>query len=446
MKPDTPTTASPWLFDSAFPGMLFPLILALALPFVLPHFNSRFSIFAPLAHPPFSSASFPRVTSHQSPLTASEDLTVHEWGTFTSIAGPDGQAMAWLPLTGSTDLPPFVEHLANAEFKGGLRGTIRMETPVLYFYSPRELTASVHATFSKGLITEWYPHASVPALDPRKDLTLSYKHTEGAITWNSVHIQPGTSGDFPADNSTTHYSAARATSAAPLLVDTASGQQREKFLFYRGVSALLPPFTATLVSDDTVQLQNHFPQQIPNVILFDRRAGKLGYRIFGPLQDQAALSTPPLDGSLDTLSSDLEGLLISQGLYPDEAHAILETWKNSWFEDGSRLLYILPRSFVDSVLPLTVTPTPASTVRVFVGRLELITPATQQTVESAFASGDRATLAHYSRFLEPILQSMIQSTTEAVRQRRLTGYLNSIYTGFYSKPHNEPQQPRPATE
>ena len=26
------------------------------------------------------------------------DLTVHEWGTFTSIAGKDGRAAEWLPL------------------------------------------------------------------------------------------------------------------------------------------------------------------------------------------------------------------------------------------------------------------------------------------------------------------------------------------------------------
>jgi hypothetical protein len=27
-------------------------------------------------------------------------LTAHEWGTFTSVAGPDGQAVEWSPLTG----------------------------------------------------------------------------------------------------------------------------------------------------------------------------------------------------------------------------------------------------------------------------------------------------------------------------------------------------------
>jgi len=37
-------------------------------------------------------------------------LTAHEWGTFTSIAGDKGQAVEWFPLTGSTDLPAFVEH------------------------------------------------------------------------------------------------------------------------------------------------------------------------------------------------------------------------------------------------------------------------------------------------------------------------------------------------
>src|SRR5437660_6256062 len=93
------------------------------------------------------------------------DLTAHEWGTFTSIAGKDGNAVEWLPLTGSTDLPSFVEHFRNAGFKQGLRGTIRMETPVLYFYSTHDVTLSVRVDFAKGLMTEWYPHANAPAVE-----------------------------------------------------------------------------------------------------------------------------------------------------------------------------------------------------------------------------------------------------------------------------------------
>src|SRR6266576_999120 len=87
-------------------------------------------------------------------------LTAHEWGTFTSIADSTGRAAQWSPLTGSTDLPAFVEHFRNAGFKLGLRGTVRMETPVLYLYDSREETVSVKVAFSKGVITEWYPRAS----------------------------------------------------------------------------------------------------------------------------------------------------------------------------------------------------------------------------------------------------------------------------------------------
>src|SRR5260221_7771480 len=63
-------------------------------------------------------------------------LTVHEWGTFTSIAGNDGHALTWSPLDYAlSDLPEFVEHFGWTQYKVGLRGTVRMETPVLYFYS-----------------------------------------------------------------------------------------------------------------------------------------------------------------------------------------------------------------------------------------------------------------------------------------------------------------------
>ena len=365
------------------------------------------------------------------------DLTVHEWGTFTSIAGPDGQSMDWHPLTGSTDLPSFVEHFREVAFKGGLRGTTRMETPVLYFYSARETTVSVNVSFAKGLITEWYPHADSanPALTPR-DYSLYNKKSPGAISWNSVHIDPQGSTDFPADNSGNHYFAARNTSSASLSIETPSGPQREKFLFYRGVSAFSVPIDATVAADSTIHLQNQMSDEIPAAILFERRGPKLGYRMLGPLRDQAAYAPPELSASLGSLSTDLEGILISQGLFPDEAHVMLETWKNSWFEEGSRLIYIVPRRFIDSVLPLRIAPAPAATTRVFVGRLELITPATERAIESAFASNDQLTLAKYNRFLEPILCTMIQKSADLARSEQLERYFESVSARLYAPPKN----------
>ncbi len=372
---------------------------------------------------------FPRV--HFARQNSPSELTVHEWGTFTSISGKDGHAIEWLPLTGSTDLPSFVEHLREPSFKGGLRGTIRMETPVIYFYSPRETTLSVKVSFAKGLITEWYPHSeSAAALDPRKNFSLYLMQGQGSIAWNSVHIEPDGSTDFPRDATENHYYAARETSSTPVRVTTASGDQHERFLFYRGVSAFTPPISGTLSADGTVLLQSQLSEEAPDVILFERRGDKVGYRILGPLTNQVSLASPQLYGSLPALFSELEGMLISQGLHADEAHAMLETWKTSWFEEGSRLFYIVPRSFVDSVLPLSVSPAPTGITRVFVGRLELITPATEQAVESAFATGDRATLAKYARFLEPILQTMIEEQADPAKILRLQTYLDSVYRGL----------------
>lgn len=377
--------------------------------------------------------SFPQILFAKQEVSAS-DLTVHEWGTFTSISDNDGQAVDWLPVTGSTDLPSFVEHLRKPNFKGGLRGTVRMETPVLYLYSSREATVSVKISFMKGLITEWYPHAaSVTTGNPRTDFSLYRIRTAGGIAWNSIHVEPGSAANFPYDTTENQYYAARETSAAPIRVPTPSGDQQERFLFYRGVSAFPPPISATLSADGTVVVHNNQQEEVPNVILFERRGDKVGYRILGPLHNQSSLAPPQLEGSLASLFSNLEGILISQGLYADEAHAMLETWKTSWFEEGSRIFYIVPRSFVDSVLSLTISPAPTETTRVFVGRLELISAATRQAVESAFASDDRVTLVKYSRFLEPILQTMIQQSTDPTRQHRLRVYLDSLYNDLHAQ-------------
>src|ERR1700693_4128482 len=87
------------------------------------------------------------------------DLTVHEWGTFTSVAGENGSAIDWDALGCKNDLPKFVNDFGYRGFKWRLSGTVRMETPVMYFYSPRELDAQVKVAFPQGLITEWYPKA-----------------------------------------------------------------------------------------------------------------------------------------------------------------------------------------------------------------------------------------------------------------------------------------------
>jgi|HubBroStandDraft_6_1064221.scaffolds.fasta_scaffold18505_4 hypothetical protein len=356
-------------------------------------------------------------------------LTVHEWGTFTSIAGGDGKAVEWSPLNGSTDLPNFVEHFRNAGFKRGLRGTVRMETPVLYFYDSREETVSVKVAFSKGLITEWYPRASrVEPIANIFDGTLYQPGADGTIAWDSVTLAPNLRMELPQDNTGNHYYAARTTSSTPLRVKTTAGEQQEKFLFYRGVSVFRVPISATLAANGQVLLENRSGEAVPHFIVFERRGGKVGYRAGEGMQNEARLDAPELTANVNDLYRDLEGMLVAQGLYQDEAHAMVETWKDSWFEEGSRLLYIVPTAFVDGILPLSINPVPAQTTRVFVGRLELITPATEKAVQRALVTHDGATLEKYSRFLEPILNTMIKKEQNPAKSKQFYEALNTFYS------------------
>ena len=85
----------------------------------------------------------------------SNELVVHEWGTFTSISGTDSQTLEWTPYRrNGAELPGFVYG-----GKYNARGTVRMETPVIYFYTPKELTCTVKVSFPQGEITEYLPDA-----------------------------------------------------------------------------------------------------------------------------------------------------------------------------------------------------------------------------------------------------------------------------------------------
>jgi len=341
------------------------------------------------------------------------DLTVHEWGTFTSVAGEDGSAIEWDALGGKNDLPAFVNDFGYRGFKWRLTGTVRMETPVMYFYSPRELDAHVKVGFPQGLITEWYPRAeyevfqksgvdgSVRRLESNLDgIDTTLRSLTGAIEWRNIKVQPDTSPALPVESARSRYYAARGTDAAPIAV----GDQHEKFLFYRGVGRFPVPITARISGDGKVVVENRGIDPVPSVILFENRGGRLGYRNAGALQGAVTLESPSLDSSAAALRNDLETALIAQGLFPKEAQAMVETWRDSWFEEGSRLIYIVPSRAIDAILPLQIDPAPSQTARVFVGRIELVTPETKRTVEEAMVTGDRLVLELYGRFLDPILQ------------------------------------------
>jgi len=71
---------------------------------------------------------------------------------------------------------------------------------------------------------------------------------------------------------------------------------------------------------------------------------------------------------------------------------MIESWRDSWFEEGTRLFHIVPRTAIDAILPLEIDPTPAGVARVFVGRMELVTPATEKEIKDALLANDVAAL------------------------------------------------------
>jgi hypothetical protein len=343
--------------------------------------------------------------------------TVHEWGTFTSIAGPDGNATEWLPQTGPSDLPCFVRRsLFNA--KGSLPGTVRMETPVLYFYTDRPITMDVSVRFRDGLITEWFPPAQVTP-----DSFPIPPNTGGSIRWQRVTVSPGAPEDFPIENTPSHYYAARRTNAVPLQ----AGPNTEKFLFYRGVGRIALPIAATVGGDGKVAVKNSGDLRLGDVILFKNERGHIAYDV---LRDLTTVD-PPVEGQEPT--TELERMLEANGLYAEEARAMIDTWRDSWFEDGTRLIYIVPRPVIDAELPLTIAPPPADTARVFVGRMELVTPSIVNDIRTALLADDRATLHRYSRFLDAMGRRVIAESAPDDRER-LTQQLRRLNLGAISTP------------
>src|SRR3954463_2876252 len=304
--------------------------------------------------------------------TNGSTLTVHEWGTFTSIAGADGQAVEWRPLSGPSDLPCFVTMLNPNSVKilpqggiPGLKALVRMETPVLYFYSPSAMTARVSVAFPQGLFSEWYPQATLNMAQRVRSGRWQWQ-----IEWSNVAIAPGGKEVFAIEPGESHYYAARDTDAAPVSV----GQQQEKFLFYRGIGTFAPPITTTIARDGSLSVVQKTSDPIDTFVLFERRGSDFGYRVVSGGARGLRIERPVLTGTIEALRKDLRDMLTARGLYPREAAAMVETWRDSWFEEGARLFYLVPQGTVDGILPIDIDPKPASFTRVFVGRMEVVTP------------------------------------------------------------------------
>jgi len=350
-------------------------------------------------------------------------FVAHEWGTFTSVSTADGRAQLWNPLNGPSELPSFVYRCAKPSCGECAKcdwTLVRMETPVIYFYSGRDIKASVKVGFPQGRITEWYPQARV---------------TGQVIGWGGFGVQSSAKGDFPIDQSRSHYYPARETDAAPLSLGDEQKVEREKFLFYRGVGNFDLPLSVRL-KDDLVIVRNDGPDEIAGVILFENREDNSGRRTLGPLKGETTVARPALGQPVESLLREFEKTLVAQRLYEKEAAAMVKTWRDSWFEKGLRVFYIMPRRATDAHLPITIKPQPSELSRVFVGRAEIITPEMEREIRSAaqlFGENSPESRAaainsvrRYGRFADPVLREAKNSAKDEASRAAIDELMASI--------------------
>jgi hypothetical protein len=336
-------------------------------------------------------------------------FVVHEWGTFTSVSDASGKAQTWSPLLGPSDLPDFVYRSKQVRSNSQERclkcelALVRMETPVLYFYADHETKASVKVDFPQGRITEWFPQA---------------READRSINWGEFTVLPGAQATFPVSKGESHYYPARETDAAPIRLSRESKTEHEKFLFYRGIGNFSLPLKVRLAGNQ-VTVRNAGQCELAQIILFENRGGRIGWQVLDLLKGEATLTRPTLNQPIESLHSELEKLLVAQGLYQKEAAAMVKTWRDSWFEEGLRVFYIVPRAATDAILPITITPAPTELARVLVGRTEIITPELEAAVQSSArkylegSAESRATaikmVQPYGRFAQPVLQQMMEA-------------------------------------
>jgi hypothetical protein len=399
---------------------------------------------------------------------------VHEWGTNTIVVGSDGSLQRGLHHE-EEDLPEFVYDRVKAGSAAGSSSVVlsKMETPVTYFYSDKPRSVMAAVDFPAGVLTQWYPRVlqfSPPMLmhwngpngenvvDPVMDLDVQfqiqsckdqYSHAAlGRLDWGSVDVLARDAAPALPDAplSATTWSYARDVAANPLHVGGSSAPQDERFLFYRGLGNLDFPLQVGSVPGGKIAVTN--PSKLAMGRLFvinvGAKSGAFTVKESGVAPGEAfEPAIPSLDGAADlgayadALGVQVTAALDATGLYHDEAQAMVNTWKRQWFKTpGVRVLYLMPQSWTDAAIPLTLDPPPDEMLRVMMIRVEVITKETEQgDAKMAKLLADPATEAqarsHFDalgRFAEPRLRRALTIVGDATLGQAYLATITSVET------------------
>lgn len=397
-----------------------------------------------------------------------------EWGTYTSCQSSNGKDLSGLHHGEVNDLPNFVHaradgyshemweaHKKLTQNKRGIvppslrktaqtpegcgfcevmdwipragsqfEVTQKLETPVIYFYSHKEIEARVTVDFPKGIVTEVYPETSsmFPAIG---QVTAT---ANGQASWNVTVHAPQVRLSIPEVAVGNIWEPSRRVSSNFV---SNNNQENEKHIFYRGLGRFDGPVSVHSTHSHMV-IKNNADEVVPAawVLVNDGSSGKTisigsikpGKEVKIPLQNGRfdLSSAMPMDLYVLDAGVKLEIELVAAGLFPLEARAMVDTWSRHYFAGyGSRVLYIAPSSYPDTLLPLTITPAPKSQQRVLVGRIETILKAEEQEFEpiarrlvlgqytpsqKSVRAKDQQYLKSLGRFAEPKVRAVLGNT------------------------------------
>lgn len=354
-----------------------------------------------------------------SPLAAndSDQLVVHEWGTFTSLNDDQGRQLGGINID-DEPVPKFVHNLhryvlasshtlAKIQSKGVPQRhpyvTLRLETPVLYFYPPKTETdpfqVDVDVAFRGGWLTEFYPRAeaSAPGLKQHSfEFGPITSQTTSTLSWHNVTVGSQATGPRTDEHV---WTAPRLTQSAGLAMPNG---EAEKYLFYRGVGNFNAPLS---IAHDRARGELKLRGNFQDALKSDQQAkisalwlvhikpdGATAFRRLPAVtvdnRPDRVLATAnsgfaPADYSPDNLialRAEMHKSLVADGLFGDEATAMLSTWERAYFKKpGLRVFFTVPRPWTDHYLPLTISR-PADITRVMIGRVELISPEQRESL------------------------------------------------------------------
>ncbi len=96
---------------------------------------------------------------------------------------------------------------------------------------------------------------------------------------------------------------------------------------------------------------------------------------------------------------------------------MVQSWGANYFKTpGLRVLWLVPRAWIDAAMPAQATPTPTEHLRVYVGRLEGLSTddrnRAQAAVEAVGQRGAAASVADLGHFAEARLRALRPELTE----------------------------------